>query len=115
VTAIGAFEDIYSRFEEKVCKAGRRACLGFVGCELAPGPFAIPAPSSASLPPPPSLQAGKLARLLPLYLFTPWIEDALKAANPDTLTVRLPCCPGVVLLCEEDGLFVRVALFPPPS
>ena len=23
--------------------------------------------------------------MFPLYLFTPWIEDALEAANPDTL------------------------------
>ncbi|KAL4426377.1 hypothetical protein ABPG77_004671 [Micractinium sp. CCAP 211/92] len=46
VTSIGAFEDIYSRFVEKV---------------------------------------GWLARLFPLWLFTPWLEDALAAANPDTL------------------------------
>ncbi|KAI3430585.1 hypothetical protein D9Q98_005178 [Chlorella vulgaris] len=46
VTCIGAFEDIYCRFEE---------------------------------------MAGKFARLLPLFLFTPWIEDSLKAANPDSL------------------------------
>lgn len=31
------------------------------------------------------LQAGRLAKIFPLYVFTPWIEDALKAANPDTL------------------------------
>ncbi len=31
------------------------------------------------------LQVGRLASLFPLYLFTPWIEDALEAANPDTL------------------------------
>ena len=30
-------------------------------------------------------KAGRLAKLFPLYVFTPWIEDALKAANPDTL------------------------------
>lgn len=31
------------------------------------------------------LQVGWLARLFPLWLFTPWLEDALAAANPDTL------------------------------
>ncbi|KAL4430904.1 hypothetical protein ABPG75_006160 [Micractinium tetrahymenae] len=46
VTSIGAFEDIYSRFVDKV---------------------------------------GRLARLFPLWMFTPWLEDALAAANPDTL------------------------------
>lgn len=30
-------------------------------------------------------KAGALAKPFPLYLFAPWIEDALKAANPDTL------------------------------
>ncbi|GAB4817815.1 hypothetical protein N2152v2_004861 [Parachlorella kessleri] len=30
-------------------------------------------------------KVGRLASLFPLYLFTPWIEDALEAANPDTL------------------------------
>uniref|UniRef100_A0A1D2A9Z6 Phospholipase D n=2 Tax=Auxenochlorella protothecoides TaxID=3075 RepID=A0A1D2A9Z6_AUXPR len=30
-------------------------------------------------------KAGPLLNPFPLYLFTPWIEDSLKAANPDTL------------------------------
>jgi len=30
-------------------------------------------------------KAGRFARMWPLYLFAPWIQDALKAANPDTL------------------------------
>ena len=28
---------------------------------------------------------GALSRLVPLWLFTPWLQDALKAANPETL------------------------------
>lgn len=35
--------------------------------------------------PKPLPQAGRLAKLWPLYLFTPWIEDALEVANPHTL------------------------------
>lgn len=46
VTSIGAFEDIYSRFEAK---------------------------------------SSLVSKLFPLELFTPWIEDAMKAANPITL------------------------------
>ncbi|EFN53116.1 hypothetical protein CHLNCDRAFT_137467 [Chlorella variabilis] len=58
VTSIGAFEDIYSRFEEK---------------------------------------AGKFAKLFPLWVFTPWIEDSLQCANPDTLKFALLDQRGFVL------------------
>ena len=30
-------------------------------------------------------KVGRVARVWPLYLFAPWIQDALKVANPDTL------------------------------
>ncbi|PRW58605.1 alkaline phosphatase isoform A [Chlorella sorokiniana] len=30
-------------------------------------------------------QVGRLAKLFPLYLFTPWVEDSLQAANPASL------------------------------
>lgn len=61
VTSIGAFEDIYSRFEAK---------------------------------------SSLVSKLFPLELFTPWIEDAMKAANPVTLKYAN--------LNERGAIFMRV-------
>lgn len=41
---------------------------------------------------------GRLLRLWPVYLFTPWIADALLAANPDTLKYCNLDSRGFVLL-----------------
>ncbi|KAI7841597.1 hypothetical protein COHA_004767 [Chlorella ohadii] len=62
VTCPGFAEDIYSRFQSQ-------ARISHVASA-----------HRASI-----LQVGRLANLFPLYLFTPWVEDSLQAANPSTL------------------------------
>ena len=90
ITAIGFAEDIYTQFESKasvgawVCGVGMRVSV-WGGCRVGRrGRVRMLMRSARHTH---AWQVGRLAKLLPLWLFTPWIEDALKAANPDTLQV----------------------------
>lgn len=68
--------------------------------------LAIVAPGVTCLTWAPSpTQAGPLLNPFPLYLFTPWIEDSLKAANPDTLQY---CNLWVRVAWAEHGVAVCV-------
>lgn len=50
-------------------------------------------------------KVGKLTHLFPLWAFTPWIEDALAAANPDTLRYCSLDQRGCVLFHVTHGKF----------
>lgn len=57
-------------------------------------------------------QVGRLAACFPLYMFTPWLEDSLKAANPDTLKVCVRTAGGGRQCRPWSGCPVRTGCTP---
>ena len=136
VTSPGAFEDIYSRFRVKVrCRSGFRGLLRWLEKGLVVGAGA-PTAAAATLSGPPSAPqlactagldectvcttlhlvlcgaGGAPGGMLPLYMFTPWLEDSLKAANPDTLKVCVRTAGGGRQCRPWSGCPVRTGCTP---